>query len=167
MTIVEKIINSIKGVLGSGFPVYYYNDVDMNMATSGMDFPCAFFQIVTRGTLVTEAGQLKERVYAGVFFVEKAEWDCKATDNEVIIDRCKRRGLFWLSQISRDNYITATLEGTARKYADTDDIVTGFGVFLNVTEMEGYSACEEMICPSDFNNDFNNDFGGSCFVPLP
>lgn len=158
MTIVDKIIASVKGVLGEDFPVYYYDDFDMNMATSGMTFPCAFFQLIQRGTLVSEAGQLKERVYAGIFFVELAEWDCKATDNETIIDRCKRRGLFWLSQLSRDKYIEGRLLDTARKYADTDDIVTGWGAFLNVTELEGYSDCDEQVCPSDFNDDFNDDF---------
>ena len=167
MTIVEKIIASIKGVLGDSFPVYYNDDPDMNLETGDMTFPCAFFQIIQRGTLVNEAGQLKERVYAGIFFVELADWDCNAVDNEVIIDRCKRRGLFWISQLSRDQYVEGSLIDTARKYADTDDIVTGWGAFLNITELEGYSDCEDSVCLSDFSDDFSDDFGGPCFVPGP
>lgn len=166
MTIVEKITNSIKSVLGADFPVYYYDDARLNLTTGDMTFPCAFFQLITTGQLVTAGGQIKERVYAGIFFVELADWDCKATENEVIIDRCKRRGLFWLSQLSRDQYITGTHENTARKYAEMDDCVTGWGVFMNITELEGYSDCEERVCTSDFNNDFNDDFGGRCYNPI-
>ena len=39
-----------------------------------------------------------------------------------------------------------------------DDILTGYGLFLDLSELVGWSDCEEYVCPSDFND----DFGGEC-----
>lgn len=165
MTVVEKIIASIQAVHGSGFKVYYHDEPTLNLMTGGMEFPCAIMQLLTTGQVVTEAGQIKERVSAAVFFVEKADFDFDAKDNEQIIDRCKQRAFYWLSQLPRDQYITAELTRTSRVYDRYDDILTGFGLLIDITEIYGYSDCEELICPTDFNDDFNNDFGGRCFVP--
>lgn len=158
MTIVDKIIASIKGTLGQGFPVYYHDEATLNLLTSRMKFPCALFQLLSSGSVVDAAGQLKERVTAAVFFVEPAtEWDDDAVANERIIDRCKRRGLYWLSQNSLDDYVTARATRTSRVYDQYDDILTGFALYVEATELYGYSDCEKVTAP-DFNDDFNADF---------
>lgn len=157
MTIVDKIITSIKAALGEGFPVYYHDAQTLNVMVSQMTMPCAMFQLLTTGNAVNEAGQIKERVSAAVFFVEPSQFDFNAVDNEKIIDRCKARAFSWLGALSSDALLTLTaLNRTTRVYDDTDDILTGFGVFVDITELNGWSDCPTM--PYDFNNDFNNDF---------
>ena len=159
MTIVEKIIASIQAVHGSGLKVYYHDEPTLNLMTGGMEFPCAIMQLLTTGQVVTEAGQIKERVSAAVFFVEKADFDFDAKDNEQIIDRCKRRAFQWLSAIPRDQYITAELTRTSRVYDRYDDILTGFGVMVDVMELTGFIECgPEPVRLGDFSDDFNDDF---------
>lgn len=157
MTIVDKIITSIKVALGNDSPVYYHDAQTLNVMVSQMTMPCAMFQILTTGNAVNEAGQMKERVSAAVFFVEPSQFDFNAVDNEKIIDRCKARAFSWLGALSSDALLTLTaLNRTTRVYDDTDDILTGFGVFVDLTELVGWSDCPTV--PYDFNNDFNNDF---------
>lgn len=157
MTIVDKIITSIKAALGNDFPVYYHDAQTLNVMVSQMTMPCAMFQLLTTGNVVNEAGQMKERVSAAVFFVEPSRFDFNAVDNEAIIDRCKARAFSWLGALSSDALLTLTaLNRTTRVYDDTDDILTGFGIFADLTELNGWSDCPTL--PYDFNNDFNNDF---------
>lgn len=157
MTIVDKIITSIKAALGNDFPVYYHDEQTLNVMVSQMAMPCAMFQLLTTGSVVNEAGQMKERLSAAVFFVEPSRFDFDAVDNEAIIDRCKARAFSWLCALSSDALLTLTaLNRTTRVYDDTDDILTGFGVFADLTELNGWSDCPTV--PYDFNNDFNSDF---------
>lgn len=158
MTIVDKIFNSIQSELGASFPVYYHDEATLNLLTGDMDFPCALFQLLTTGNAVQEGGQVKERVSAAVFFVEKSEFDFNARDNEVIIDRCKKRAFRWLLSLSASQDVALyALNRTSRVYDQYDDILTGFGLFVDLSEMFGVTDCED-IPDGDFNNDFNNDF---------
>lgn len=138
MTIVEKIISSIKAALGEDFPVYYHDEPTLNVLVSRMEFPCAMFQLLTTGNAVNEAGQLKERVSAAVFFVEPSQFDFDAVANEEIINRCKGRAFSWLGSLNADEWLTlSSLNRTSRVYDDTDDILTGFGVFADLEELNG------------------------------
>lgn len=138
MTIVDKIINSIKAALGDDFHVYYHDAQTLNEMVSRMEFPCATFQLLTTGNAVNEAGQLKERVSAAIFFVEPSQFDFNAVPNEVIIDRCKGRAFAWLGSLNVDEWLTlSSLNRTSRVYDDTDDILTGFGVFADLEELTG------------------------------
>lgn len=157
MTIVEKIIASIQAELGADFPVYYHDEPTLNLMTSQMQFPCALFQLLTTGNAVNEAGQIKERVSAAVFFVEPLRFDFNAIDNERIIDRCKGKSFAWVNALNADPWLSLTaLNRTTRVYDQYDDILTGFGVFVDLTELNGWSDCPTV--PYDFNSDFNNDF---------
>lgn len=138
MTIVDKIIASIKAAVGDEFPVYYHDEPTLNLMTSRMEFPCALFQLLTTGNAVNEAGQLKERVSAAVFFVEPSQFDFDAVDNEAIIDRCKARAFAWIGSLPSDTWLTlSALNRTSRIYDQYDDILTGFGVFVDITELNG------------------------------
>ena len=163
MTIVEKIIKSVKDRLGNDFPVYYHDEATLNVMTSDMDFPCALFQLLTNGQPVEEAGQVKERVSVAMFFVERSDFDFDAIENETIIHRCKGRAFAWLSSLARSPLVKMERKnGSSRVYDRYDDILTGYGLFLDLSELVGWSDCEEYVCPSDFNDDFNDDFGGDC-----
>lgn len=157
MTIVDKIIASIQAELGADFPVYYHDEPTLNLMTSQMQFPCALFQLLTTGNAVNEAGQIKERVSAAVFFVEPSQFDFNAVDNERIIDRCKAKAFAWVNALNADPWLSlSALNRTSRIYDQYDDILTGFGVFVDLTELNGWSDCP--VLQGDFNNDFNNDF---------
>lgn len=138
MTIVEKIIQSIKASQEEGFEVYYHDEPTLNLMTSGMTFPCAVFQLLTTGDVVQEAGQTKEVVSAAVFFVEPSDFDFDAIENETIIDRCKGRAFAWLQSLAADPLVElAELTRTSRVYDQYDDIVTGFGVLADIKEING------------------------------
>lgn len=154
MTIVEKIIASIQAELGADFPVYYHDEPTLNLMTSQMQFPCALFQLLTTGNAVNEAGQIKERVSAAVFFVEPSQFDFNAVDNERIIDRCKAKAFAWVNALSADPWLSlSALNRTTRVYDQYDDILTGFGVFVDLTELNGWSDCPTM--QGYFNNESN------------
>ena len=157
MTIVDKIIESVKGALGDGFPVYYHNEPTLNIMTSEMEFPCALFQLLTNGRVIREGGQAKEAVSAAVFFVERSEFDFDAVLNEEIIDRCKKRAFAWLASANVGGLIDVlAINRTTRVYDRYDDILTGFGVSVDIKEQVG--ECEWHEPGGDFNDDFNNDF---------
>lgn len=158
MTIVEKIKNSIAAAMGNGWKTYYHDDATLNVMTSKMEFPCAVLRLLTTGRMDLSG---RERVTAAVFFIEPSQFDFDADKNEEIIDRCKARARKWLAGINADPYIRLTdLTRTQRIYDTYDDIVTGFGVMIDLEELA--VPCEGVPCPSDFNLDFNNDFGGDC-----
>ena len=139
MTIVDKIRNSIQAELGATFPVYYHDDPTLNLLTSQMDFPCALVTLITEGRAVQEGGTLKEIVSSAIFFVEKSDFDFEADANEVIIDRCKQRAFAWLNGLGADPWLTLyNLNRTRRVYDQYDDILTGFGVFVDLKENEGF-----------------------------
>lgn len=153
MTIVEKIINSIQAAVqvdygntdNNGDPVldpinvYYHDEPTLNLMTSDMVFPCALFQLITTGNAVTAGGTVKERVTAAVFFVEPSQYDFDAVQNEAIIDRCKGRAFSWLGALmGGDAWLSLNnLNNTSRVYDRYDDILTGYGVFVDVDELTG------------------------------
>lgn len=138
MTIVEKIINSIKASQDEGFEVYYHDEPTLNLMTSDMTFPCAILQLLTTGDVEREAGQVKEVVSAAVFFVEPSDFDFDAIGNERIIDRCKGRAFAWLLGLAADPLVELVdLTRTSRVYDRYDDIITGFGLLAEVKELNG------------------------------
>lgn len=138
MTIVDKIINSIKAALGNDFPVYYHDAPTLNLMTSQMQFPCALFQLLTTGRIAMEGGQAKERVSAAVFFVEPSQFDFDAVENETIIDRCKGRAMAWLLTLTASHDLQLEeITRTSRIYDQYDDILTGYGVLAEIKEMNG------------------------------
>lgn len=142
MTIVEKITNSISAAVkvdGKPIPVYYHDEPTLNFKTSEMSFPCVLFQLLTRGNVIRDGGQLRERVTAAVFFVDLTEFDFEALENEKIIDRCKERCFAWLSSLNADAWMKLyRLNNTERVYDETDDVLTGFGVSADLDEVGGY-----------------------------
>lgn len=138
MTIVDKIIESVKAAHGDDFPVYYHDEPTLNLLTSQMDFPCALLQLITTGTVVSEAGQMKERVSAAVFFVEPSQFDFDAIENETIIDRCKGMAMAWLLTLSGSPELQLeNITRTSRVYDRYDDILTGYGVLAEIKETNG------------------------------
>ena len=154
MTIVDKIIQSIEDACGVS--VYYHDEPTLNVMTSSMAFPCALFQLLNNGRLVQEAGQIKEAVTAAVFFVDKSEFDFDAVENERIIEGCKVLAFDWLSSLNGGGLLgVQAVNRTSRVYDRYDDILTGFGVSVDLVELTGDCIRTE---GADFNNDFNNDF---------
>ena len=163
MTIVGKIKQSITDA--TGLPVYYHDEPTLNLLTSSMDFPCCLFQLLSQGAVVNEGGQIKERVTAALFFVDRSDFDFDAESNEEIIDACKGRAFAWLASLNVGGLLTLTANnGTRRIYDRYDDILTGFGLSVDLTEQVGLCIPAEYGC-SDFNSDFNLDFGGECDIP--
>lgn len=163
MTIVEKIIQSIGDAVG--VPVYYHDEPTLNVKTSTMSFPCAIFQLLVNGNIVQEAGQMKEQVTAAVFFVDRSEFDFDAKNNERIIGDCKALAFSWLSSLNTSGMLNVqAVNRTSRVYDRYDDILTGFGVSVDIMELVGECLGTVPGC-NDFNADFNFDFGGECDQP--
>lgn len=138
MTIVEKIKESVKASQGEGFEVYYHDEPTLNLLTSTMTFPCAIMQLLTTGNADSAAGQVKERVSAAIFFVEPSQFDFDADDNEAIIDRCKGRAFAWLLGLAADPLVELVeLTRTSRVYDRYDDILTGYGLLVDLRELNG------------------------------
>ena len=157
MTIVGKIKQSITDA--TGLPVYYHDEPTLNLLTSSMDFPCCLFQLLSQGAVVNEGGQMKERVTAALFFVDRSDFDFEAESNEEIIDACKGRAFAWLASLNGGGLLTLTANnGTRRIYDRYDDILTGFGLSVDLTEQVGYCTTHPIPCKSDFNDDYNSDF---------
>lgn len=167
MNIVEKIIASIQSVVTDGngdpLPVYYNSDLVQNMENGRASFPCVTFQLLTSGYMIPEGMQYKEQVSAGIFFADLSEFDFDGRKNEVIIDECKKRALSWLGGLPLDKYIEQVGRArTERIYAQSDDILTGFGVFIDIKELNGFCEEYETPCTMDFSDDFNGDFNSIC-----
>lgn len=165
MTIVDKIIASIQAAVfmpqeSSGgsvvgptplrgvqpptppeqtpISVYYHDDPTLNMMTSTMTFPCAIVKLLSNGNIVREGGQAKERVTAAVFFVDVTEFDFDAVENERIIDACKQRALTWIGSLNTGGTLNATVTRTQRVYDQYDDILTGYGLSVDIIETSGF-----------------------------
>lgn len=157
MTIIDKIRASIQRVHGDGFEVYYHDEETLNLISDTMKLPCAIVQLLTQGAIDEQSGQYREVVSAVVFFVELSEFDFDADENEIIIDRCKRRALKWVAALPTDNDLYfLNIERTSRVYERFNAILTGYGLLIRLGEVEGVTDCAEMLF--DFNDDFNNDF---------
>ena len=148
MSIVNKIKNSIRAALGEDYPVYYHDEVQINLDTSRMEFPCAVVHLITQGTAVIEAGQAKEVVSAAVFFVALSEFDFDADDNEEIIAQRKTDAMCWLLSLGGSHELQLDrLTRTSRVYEEYDDIVTGFGVLADIRETSGFCTMPEPPTP--------------------
>ena len=157
MTIVGKIKQSVTDA--TGLKVYYHDEPTLNLLTSSMDFPCCLFQMLSQGAVVNEGEQMKERVTAALFFVDRSDFDFDAESNEEIIDACKGRAFAWLASLNVGGLLTLTANnGTRRIYDRYDDILTGFGLSVDLTEQVGYCTTHPIPCKSDFNDDYNSDF---------
>lgn len=152
MTIVDKIRNSIQSAIALNYgkkdshgqvvlepiEVYYHDDPTLNLMTSDMRFPCVLFQLLTQGNVLRDTGNIRERVTAAVFFVEPSDFDFEAVQNEAIIDRCKQRAFAWLASLNASTEINLySINRTTRVYDRYDDILTGFGVNVELTELSG------------------------------
>lgn len=153
MTIVDKIKSSIQSAVLVDYgrvddqgntildpiEVYYHDDATLNDMTRGMRFPCAFFLLLVNGRPLTEGGQIKERVSAAVFFVEPSQFDFDAEENEVIIDRCKKRAFAWIAALlGGDLYLKLdNISNSSRTYNRYDDILTGYAVNVDIVELVG------------------------------
>lgn len=152
MTIVDKIKATIQAAVEADYgqtdingdpvmesiDVWYHDEPTLNVLTSRMRFPCVMFQLLTNGRVVQEGGQVKEAVTAAVFFVDKTEFDFDGEDNEVIIDQCKARAFTWLSWLSSSELVgIEAVNRTTRVYDRYDDILTGFGVSVDLKEING------------------------------
>lgn len=145
MTIIEKLITSIKDALGDNFPVYYHNEETLNVIADNADYPCAFVYLLETGDLVEENGVVKEEATFAVHFVELTDFDYCSMDNEAIISRCKRRALQWVNNLSKDRYFTLEdIGNTQRTYEAFDTILTGFGVLLTLKELESEYCVKEI-----------------------
>ena len=156
MTLVDKIIASIHAALdwtetvddGNGgttdvlheYPVYYHDDITLNLMTSMMSFPCALLYLLTTGRPVQEGGTLKERVTAAVFFVSPQDCaDFDAVDNEAVIDERKADAFAWLKSLNLDGGIELVEQTRSERiYGRYDDILTGYGVQVEIKELIGY-----------------------------
>lgn len=149
MTIVEKIISSVQVALSEfdggelvTFPVYYHDIETLNLIADSADYPCAFFQLLTDGTLTNVNAQQRESVNVAIFFVEPSEFDFDAIENEEIIDRCKGRAAKWLQHVPLDRYIEVNeVVRTQRVYERFDGILTGYGLIVTLTELQGVLYC--------------------------
>lgn len=153
VTIVEKIKASIQNsvfvprqetvngqvvTVYDPLPVYYHDEPTLNLLTSSMSFPCALLQLLSSGRIDRTGPQKREAVTAAVFFVEPSQFDFDAEANEVIIDRCKTNAMTWLSSLNTSGLLEASgLVRTSRVYDRYDDILTGFGVSVDLTELDG------------------------------
>lgn len=141
MNIVSKIKQTVLGALGESYPFYYMSEDQTNLETGRMDFPCCVLRLITTGNTVSEAMQIKERVSAALFFLNLAEFDFDGEENEALIDARKEDAFTWLKSLGSDN--TIQLEGeatTSRIYKEYDDIVTGYGLLVELRELSGF--CE-------------------------
>lgn len=151
MTIVEKIILSVHDALNEvvggevvQFPVYYHDIETLNLIADTAQYPCAFFQLLTDGTLTNVNAQQRESVNVAIFFVEPSEFDFDALENEEIIDCCKARAAKWLQHIPLDCYIEVNeVVRTQRVYERFDGILTGYGLIVTLTELQGILYCDE------------------------
>lgn len=151
-TIVTKITDSIQAavtipsaspsrVVSDPIPVYYHDLPTLNAMASGMSLPCAYFELLGTGRADLAGGTAREVVTAAVFFVEKTEFDFDAVENEEIIQRCKERAFAWLLSLNRSDTVSVVRVGnTSRVYEQLDDIVTGFGVSVDLVENVGVCA---------------------------
>ena len=152
-TIVDKIIDSIQDAVKiphtetvngqtvttyTPIAVYYHDDPTLNVITSSMEFPCVLFQLLNTGRLDRSTPVAGEIVTAAVFFVEPAdEWDDDAVANEGIIQRCKERALTWVASLNTTMFAAVSEIRTSRVYDRFDDILTGFGLTLDLQELDG------------------------------
>lgn len=153
VTIVEKIKASIQNsvfvprqetvngqvvTVYDPLPVYYHDEPTLNLLTSRMSFPCALLQLLSSGRIDRTGPQQREAVTAAVFFVEPSQFDFDAEDNEVIIQRCKERATKWIASLNAGGYLEAVgTVRTSRVYDRYDDILTGFGVSVELLELNG------------------------------
>lgn len=140
MTITERIQNSVKAA--TGLVCYYQSAEELNRLLDYAEFPCAYLFLLSSQQVTTTSGVVRERLTIGVFFVEPTEFDFHSAENEVIIDRCKRRAFKWLRSLMRDSeFRLVATNNTERVYDEFDAILTGFALNVTIEELKG-SVCE-------------------------
>lgn len=141
MTIIDKIKTSIED---TGVPFVYHNGGEIDaILMRQKTFPVAFCYLINQGAIEDVNGMFHERLTFAVFFADLTEFDFDSLDNELIINKCKRKALQWLSSLRLSGDLNLTnVNGTQRVYDVTASVLTGFAVNVTIEEVAGYGSCQ-------------------------
>lgn len=149
-TIIDKIARTItRPELGKGgvtpLPFVYATLDAQNIVLDNVKPPFCAAVPLESSTVQDERGSYHDQVTIALFFgdyMEQAEPEFCAIENERIIDECKRRALIWLSTLDNNAEIQlVTINGAAREYLRNDSVLTGYTLNVTIKEIQGYGRC--------------------------
>lgn len=142
--IIRKLGTSITAT--TGLPFLYGGNAEINTIIDKAPLPCALAYLVDNSQIVEEAGAMRERLNIAVFFVNKTHFDCDSLENEDVIDTMKKQALVWLQVARREavnnGYILNSISNAQRIYDTFDVIVTGYGVTVQIDDVEAITQCD-------------------------
>lgn len=135
MNIARQIQGSIYASVG--IPTYYGTREQINEIIGNGKLPCAFFTLLSDGTITEQAGRVTETFTLSVVFAESTEYDYGAYENEDIIDLCKERALRWLGYLRSGDvdFVAGEVTRSGRVYEQFDDVLTGYYISINITTL--------------------------------
>lgn len=143
ITFIERIQDSVKEA--TGITLHYASADEINVILDRNPLPCAFLFLLKEGNLIVDNGRYREQANFAVFFVDRTEYDFNTEDNERIIHACKLNAYKWLTYMRRNNKLRITsINSSTRIYDKFDAIVTGYGVNVTISELQGINPdCSE------------------------
>lgn len=143
MTIIDKIKKSVEDL---GLVFEYGSLADINEIVSSHDFDAGklcYCTLISTGTARLDTqGRWHDVIQAGLFVVDKTDFDPCSLENEEIISDCKDSVFAWLLSVKNSPEIKVqSVVSSQRVYDEFDDIVTGYGVQITIEEKEGFGNC--------------------------
>lgn len=140
MSIVNKIIESVEAA--TGYSCLYHSDAELDRLLDNAPLPCAWFTLLSDGSVINDTAQLRESVEVAVFFCDKTDHDFNSIENEAILDLLREKAFTWLKSLNGPGSLSYTGDITTQRIYDHFDVnVTAYGVRLTITENIGISKC--------------------------
>lgn len=140
MSIVNKIISSVQA--STGYSCLYNSEAELDRLLDNAPLPCAWFTLISDGSVINETAQMRESVDVAIFFCDKSEFDFDSIENETILERLRGDAFAWLNSLNTGGDLSYTGDiQTSRIYERYDVNVTAYGVRITITENVGLSKC--------------------------
>ena len=140
MNLMEKIKVVVEGATGLVF--HYDTARTLNNTLDKAKYPCVLSNILQSGTAIDNGGSVHERIELELRFADKSNVDFDGLKVEQTIDGLKKLAFRTLLKFYKSDLVRVLRVGNTERYYATEDVILcGFGLRIELEEIEGTTLC--------------------------